>query len=118
LQGLFTGSTKNSSYFKYKKKSFPIIKIDYEDLVTEKEANIKKVLKFLNLGWENSVLEHEKFSHVETDQSGITVGNNNTKIPINVDSVNRYKKFLSKNEISEILDVTSDLMAKLGYNAS
>jgi len=107
---------KTSSYLKYESKSIPIIKINYEDLVTEKKATIKKVLNFLNLRWENSLLEHEKLPHAETDQSGITVGNNDTKIPINKNSINRYKKFLTQKEVFDILEISKDLMIKLGYS--
>jgi len=107
---------KNSSYFKYKDEAVPLIKIKYEDLVTEKKATVKKVLNFLNLEWEDSVLEPEKHIHTETDEFGITVGKNNTKIPINENSINRYKKILSRNEIIDSLEVTLDLMTKLGYN--
>jgi len=107
---------KTSSYFNYQNDSMPIIKIHYEDLVMEKKLKIKEVLDFLKLDWEDSVLAHEKHQHAETDSSGITVGNNNTKVPINESSVNRYKRFLKPNEVSEILDVTSDMMTKLGYN--
>jgi len=107
---------KTSSFYKYENNGVPIIRIKYEDLVIEKKATIKKVLNFLNLSWENSVLEHEKLSHVETNQSGITVGNNDTRIPIHKASIDRYKKFLTKKEIFEILQVAGDSMTKLGYN--
>jgi len=107
---------KTSSYFSYVNESVPIIKIHYEDLVKEKKFQIKQVLGFLKLDWEDSVLSHEKHHHTETNSSGITVGKNDTKIPITDSSVGRYKKFLKRNEISEILDVTSDLTTKLSYN--
>jgi len=107
---------KTASYFNYLNNKTPIIKIHYEDLVTNKKNVIKQVLDFLKLDWEDSVLSHEKFSHAETDSSGITVGNNDTKIPISTSSLDRYKKFLKHNETSEILKVTKDLMSKLNYN--
>jgi len=107
---------KTSSYFTYLNESMPIIKIHYEDLVKDKKLKIKEVLDFLKLDWEDSVLCHEKQSHVETDSSGITVGKNDTKIPINASSIDRYKKFLNRNEVSEILEVSRDMMTKLGYN--
>jgi len=107
---------KTSSYFNYLNDSMPLIKIHYEDLVKEKNSQIKQVLNFLKLNWEDSVLSHEKHSHAETNSSGITVGNNDTKIPINELSVNRYKQFLKRSEVSDILEITSDLMTKLSYN--
>jgi len=107
---------KTSSYFNYINDSIPLIKIHYEDLVNDKKSQIKQVLDFLKLDWEESVLSPEKNPHTETDALGITVGENDTKIPINESSIDRYKKFLNKNEVSEILKVTKDLMCKLNYN--
>jgi len=109
---------KTLACFNYESDSIPIIKIRYEDLVNNKKTIINQVLDFLKLDWEDSVLSHEKIPHAETDSEGITVGNNDTKIPINAASVNRYKKLLQKNEVAEILDVTRDLMTKLNYNVN
>ena len=52
------------------------------------------MLDFLNLKWEDAVLSHEKYSHAETDEKGITVGNNDSKVPIHDSSVDKYKKIL------------------------
>jgi len=106
---------KTASYFDYKKNSIPIIKIHYEDLVSEKQKTIKKILDFLNLKWEDSVLSHEKFSHAETNNSGITVGENDSRIPIHTSSLGKYKKFLNTQQQSEILKITEDLMTELNY---
>jgi len=94
---------KTSSYFNYVNNSVPIIKIHYEDLVTKKKITIKRILDFLNLKWEDSVLSNEKLTHTETDESGITVGNNDSKIPIHSSSVGKHKKFLKQQEKSELL---------------
>jgi len=116
MAGALYWKFKTASYFDYKKNSIPIIKIEYEDLVSEKKKTIiKGILDFLNLKWEDSVLSHEKLSHAETDKKGITVGDNDSKIPINDSSVGRYKKFLKPKEISEILKMTNDLMRELNY---
>jgi len=106
---------KTASYFNYKSNFIPIILIHYEDLVTDKRKTIKQILNFLNLKWEDSVLSHEKHPHVETNAKGITVGKNDSTIPIQNSSVGRYKKFLKLNERKEILKITKDLMSELNY---
>lgn len=115
VAGALCWKYKTASYFNYKKNSIPVTLIHYEDLVSNKKRTIKAILDFLNLKWEDSVLSHEKLSHAETDEKGITVGNNDSKIPINASSVDRYKKFLKPKEISEILKITEDLMTELNY---
>lgn len=115
VAGALCWKFKTSSYFSYVKNSVPIILIHYEDLVTKKQIPIKRILDFLNLEWEDSLLSHEKISHPETDESGITVGNNDSKIPIHSSSVGIHKKFLKQKEKSEILNITHDLMSELNY---
>jgi len=115
IAGAIYWKFKTESYFSYKNNSIPIIQIHYEDLVTKKKKIIKQILNFLNLKWEDSVLSHEKYSHVEIDEKGITVGNNDSKIPIHDSSVGKYKKILKQDEISQILKISKDLMTELNY---
>ncbi len=93
IAGALYWKFKTESYYNYKNNSIPIIQIHYEDLVSKKKETIKQVLDFLNLKWEDSVLSHEKYSHAETDEKGITVGNNDSKIPIHESSVGKWVKY-------------------------
>ena len=106
---------KNLSFFEYLESSLPIIKIHYEDLVKDSKTILEKILKFLNLEWEDALLAHEKITHPETDENGITVGGTKVKNPIFSSSVDNYKKSLNSEEISAISQVANDLMLKLNY---
>lgn len=111
-----------SFYWKY--KNLPCLeyennnstcKIKYEDMVNEPKLTIKKIIDFLKLSWEDELLLHHKKEHNFTNEEGITVGNTDTKSPINNSSVGNYKKKFTPKQLDAILDISGELMLKLGY---
>lgn len=108
---------KSKSYFKYLELGdFPIIKIMYEDLVQQSKETINSIIEFLGLEWENSLLQHYRLAHTETNERGLTVGNTNVNMPIEAFHVGRYKKELNENQLNEIMAISDDLMKLYGYN--
>lgn len=108
---------KNKSYFRYLKLgNFPIIKIIYEDLVKQSKETINSIIEFLGLEWEDSLLQHHRLDHKETDERGLTVGNTNVHLPIGRFHVGRYKNELNENQLNEIMSISGDLMKSFGYN--
>ena len=81
----------------YYKNIFPdfIYEIQYESLVANPEAEIKKLLKFCDLPWDKRCLEfYNRKDIVSKTSSNIQI-----RKPINLDSVNKYqvyKKYLEK----------------------
>ena len=106
---------KNMSLFNYEKNQTTLCKIKYEDLVTIPEKSIKKVIDFLEMEWEDSLMYHHKFEHSETNKNGITVGDTNTKKSIFSDSIGIYETKLSKTQIEEIMNISGEIMLKLEY---
>jgi hypothetical protein len=107
---------KNSSFFRYEKLGYPIIKIKYEELVTSPKPVIENLLKFLNLEWEESVLAHNRLYHLEVDQNGFTVGNTNAHMPISDFHVGQYHTQLNHEEIESIISIVGKLMNDFGYD--
>ena len=70
-----------------------IYELKYEDLVENKEIEIKKILEFCDLNWQNNCLEfYNKKNPIKT------VSINQSRKPIYKDSVNKsnnYKDFLN-----------------------
>jgi len=99
---------KTLSLQKYKKEQMNVLPVSYEDLVINKINTIHHVLDFLDLSWEDSVLSHEKASHVEVDEHGIGIGNNDSTKPIFTKSVNKYSQILTDDEISEITKIVPE----------
>jgi len=106
---------KTMSYFDYEKNGTKLCKIRYEDLVDNPKETISKLTKFLNVELEDNMLHHQQLKHQYVDKSGLTIGQTNPKLPISNKSVGSYKNIFSKPELNEIMNISGDLMAKLGY---
>jgi len=106
---------KTMSYFDYEKNGTKLCKIRYEDLVSNANETISKLTKFLNVEWEENLLHHEQFKHQYVDNSGYTTGQTNPKLPISKKSVGSYKNIFSKSQLDDIMNISRDLMEKLGY---
>jgi len=107
---------KSKCYFRYIQLKFPIIKIKYEDLVQNPKKNIALLINHLNLDWEDSLLQHHRIEHSETDEKGFAVGSTDSHIPISNFHLERYKNELTKNQLDEILSISGDLMESFGYS--
>lgn len=106
---------KTLSYFNYEKNGSKVCKIYYEDLVSKPKETITNAMKFLDIGWEDSLLTHHKIKHEFTDRKGITVGDTNTTLPIFNDSIGRFTTSLSESQVENILQISGKLMRDLGY---
>mgnify|MGYP002827088533 FL=1 len=97
---------------KYKKR-YPkhIYTICYDNLVLQPEKEIKLLVNWLNLKWENCYLEHHKFSRDVQTASKIQV-----RSPINSKSLGNWKNYknifqpylIENSKLSEISDLTKD----------
>jgi len=107
---------KNNSMIYYENLGISITKVRYEDLVHNSSHIIQTILNYLDLEWEDNLLQHNEISHDEINQDGLTVGKNDPTKPIHSDSIGRYRHDLSPQEQNEIMKITSDLMSNLGYS--
>jgi hypothetical protein len=65
-----------------------MIEIDYEELVTNKEAVLRELLPFCGLEWNDSVLSHEQnVSQVSTPSLWTA------RQPVNANSVERWRRY-------------------------
>lgn len=90
-----------------------VIKVKYEDLVTNAELEMKKVLHFLQLEIE------EKCFQVDAKKSKNITWNKhweNLDKPIMKGNFNKYEKSLSQNQIMQIETICKDNMLQLGYS--
>ncbi len=116
VAGAIYWKIKTSSYYNYANKTSQIILVFYENLVTKPIPTISTILNFLDVSWEDAVLKHEKLLHPELDETGLAIGKTDPRLPIHTSSLNQYSEYLSKEEISEIIKITGELMIKLGYD--
>jgi len=106
---------KTSSVLQYLDSNMSILPIKYEQLCVQPKNETMKICDFLDINWEENLINHEKIPHDEINKDGTTVGKNDPAKPVFSSSINKYKKFLSSDEEKEILQITGDLMEKLGY---
>lgn len=113
--GAFIWKYKNAAYFRYEKLGFPMIKIKYEELIQNPEPVLRKVMDFLDLVWEDSLLRHHNLDHPETDEKGFAIGATDSHKPISAFHFGRYRNELTENQINEINNIAGDLMKSFGY---
>jgi tetratricopeptide (TPR) repeat protein len=65
-----------------------LLEIDYEDLVTNKEIVLRELFEFLELDWDEAVLNHEKNSSQVSTPSLWTA-----RQPVNTSSVERWRRY-------------------------
>ena len=100
---------------RYQDLGYPVVQVRYEDLVTDATDQIKGIVSFLGLPWEDSLLGHHKLDHFETNEQGMAVGGTDTRQPITSASLGRYRTDLGKEEL-EIIDlIAGDIAGRLGY---
>ena len=106
---------KNAAYNRYQQSGYPVVKVKYEDLVTDPGAQIQNVVGFLGLPWEEGLLGHHKLKHMGTDEQGVAVGGTDAHQKISSKSVGRFRSELSSEEL-EIIDlIAGDTAMQLGY---
>tara|TARA_R110002050_G_scaffold222726_3_gene358510 strand:- start:2762 stop:3769 length:1008 start_codon:yes stop_codon:yes gene_type:complete len=86
--------------------------LKYEDLVMEPEAIIRKVCLFLNIEFQTTMLtERRAFSG-----DGTIAHHKNSQRKINRTSLEKWREFLSKEEIKNIESITGSLLTNYGYS--
>jgi hypothetical protein len=92
-----------------------VISIKYEDLLTDYEFTLTRVFEFLNLEYEEKVLNFYTDSFTKKNSSTQQAWNNLSKSLIR-DNSNKFLKELSSNEILAIEKICQNEMHVLGYN--
>ena len=108
---------KAALYWKYKTDALadysdaglPVLVVPYEDLVTEPRPVLQSVCRHLGIPFHNNLLRHNELPHTELFENGMTVGNNNPKAPIQAGSVRQWDRFLSKEDLRVIEQITGSV---------
>ncbi len=88
------------------------LEIRYEDLVTDPEHTMRRVLDFTGAPWDPAVLEHHR-----TDQrfSASESSSAQARRPLYTDALERWRGRLSPSELETIEAVAGPLLHELGY---
>lgn len=100
---------KNSAFLQYRKAGLPVHGVRYEELVTNPEPVLRGVCEFLQIDWDDALLEHNKREHTELFVNGLTVGNTDPKQAISTGSIHQAVQFLSSHELRTVDEITNKL---------
>lgn len=87
------------------------IKLRYEDLVADTSTQVRRILGFLEVDWEDGLIERAFSKDPEGFGDWKTYGASN----ISADSIGRWKK-LSRTTIGEMAPIVNPMLESLGYN--
>ena len=95
-----------------------MMEVKYEDLVLDSERTIRRLLDFLGVCWDDSVLQHSRIDHSlfanpYHHPSIATVVN-----PINALAVGRYRRDLTAEQITSFNRIAGETLAEFGYDLS
>ena len=73
----------------------PILDVRYEDLVRDPEAQVRRVLDFIGLPWDDACLRHHvpKDSELDAQRPPPTLGSEQASRPVNDRSIGRAARF-------------------------
>jgi hypothetical protein len=113
LDSVFIGSLcwkiKNELPSLYESKDIRFLQVKYEELVTESETNIEKLLEYIGVDWDEDVLRHHEL------HKGTSIGNTDNERPIDSKGVDAGLKNLSDEEVDLVLDMCGRTAEKCGY---
>lgn len=106
--------TKNASTLKkfVTNDRVPAMFVRYEDLLTNTEKTMKKVLSFLGLNYESLILNFYKYND---EPKEFLQWKRKTISKLDTTNFNRYKKFLTDVEIKEYEIVAKDMLEFFDY---
>ena len=88
--------------------------LKYEDLIVKPEETVKKICKFLNIGYEKEMLKMNNHLGWKGDNSSFSSKNDASKIFSN--SINRYKQFLSKKDVQKYKILLGSYLEDFDYS--
>jgi len=106
---------KNTALFNYRDRGYPILAIKYEDLVSHPEKSLRKITSFLEIPFDDSLLDFYKMPHAGLKALGQEGNFDDTTRNMDNHSIGQYDKYLSASQTNEIMDIVSDMMLKLNY---
>ncbi|QDT93026.1 sulfotransferase family protein [Gimesia algae] len=106
---------KNDALFEYQQAGLKLLSLKYETLVSSPRTEITRIVEFLNIEFEDSLLNHHKIKHSEIGPDGKAIGGTDPGKAISTSSVGRYVGILSESEIQIIHGITGSLEDSLAH---
>lgn len=81
---------KNEALLRYIAAGLPVLAVQYEHLVTDPEANIRRVCALLGVDFQPAMLAHSERAHTGLEPSGLAIGNTDPQRPIDARGVRQW----------------------------
>ncbi|WKY00373.1 hypothetical protein Q1695_014880 [Nippostrongylus brasiliensis] len=91
------------------------LKVYYEQLVLHPEPQLRRILEFLNLPWNSSVLHHEQFIGKAISLSNVERSSDQVVKPVNLDALAKWVGEIPQDVIDE-MDTIAPMLRQLGYD--
>jgi protein-tyrosine sulfotransferase len=89
--------------------------VNYEQLILHPEKNMKKILSFLKIPFNNAVLNHEQFIGDEISLSKVERSSDQVIKPINLEALNSWVGKIPNDVVAQ-MDKIAPMLRRLGYD--
>ena len=94
----------------YDREKVSYRKVVYEELIEDPRKEVGEILDFLDLPWDEQVLQHHLF------HQGVSIGGTDTSRAIDPNNTGKWKGDLSEGELSCIAELCSPIASNMGYS--
>ncbi|CAD6185853.1 unnamed protein product [Caenorhabditis auriculariae] len=91
------------------------MKVYYEQLVLHPEAQMRRILEFLDLPFNESVLKHEELIGKDISLSKVERSSDQVVKPVNLDALTKWVGKIPEDVVKDMADI-APMLAKLGYD--
>ncbi|VDO75774.1 unnamed protein product [Haemonchus placei] len=91
------------------------LRVYYEQLVLHPESQMRRILEFLNLPWNSTVLHHEQFIGKDISLSKVERSSDQVVKPVNVDALSKWVGVIPEDVVKE-MDSVAPMLRQLGYD--
>ena len=109
---------KNSAYLEHAARGFRLLRVRYEELVSESEPVLHRICEFLGVAFEDQLMNHSGMAHAELLEGGLAVGGTDPARSIDTRSVGQWKRVLTESQLQDIRSIAGDLEERLGKRSS
>ncbi len=107
---------KTQAFFEYRDLGWPVYGLRYEDLVRKQEVELKKIVKFLGLMWDDRLLHYSEQPHREIGSDGKAIGDTDPNRPIDTSSIGTWRNTLPLKEVKEIMAIAGEMNNKISQD--
>jgi hypothetical protein len=99
---------KTLAIFEYDRIGLPMLGVRYEDLTSDPQGQLRRIVRFLDVPWEEGLLDHPSHPHGELDSSGLAIAMTDPKRAIDRASVRSWERTFGPEQLAAIMAVAGD----------